>query len=101
MTRIMPGGRPSTGAGRHRFMACGGFMLALSLGAAPAGAQQLDVSASEALDRIGMHLQQQTLNHKVHPRTAPERRESPTLPQWVRQLHFDQRLLPDHAVETE
>jgi hypothetical protein len=101
MNRIMPGGRPSIGAGRYRIAACGSLILICSLGAAPAGAQQMDVSASEALDKIGMHLQQQALSRKPHPRPAPEHRESTPLPQWVNKLHFDQRLLPDHAVETE
>lgn len=101
MNRIMPGGRPSTGAHRFGIVACTGLILALSLGAAAAGAQQLDVSASEALDKIGMQLQQQASSRKPHSHAAPERRGSPPLPQWVKQLHFDQRLLPDHNAETE
>jgi hypothetical protein len=77
------------------------FLLALSLGTAPAGAQQADNSPAEALDRIGMRLQQHAPNHKVSLSLAqhrhglqPLRRLQPVAPpQWVTQLHFDQQLL--------
>lgn len=80
----------------HRSVACavcGGLILALSLAAAPAGAQQADNSAAEALDRIGMQLQQRASTPKPRPHRTQSRHGLPS-PPWLRQLHFDQQLQP-------
>jgi hypothetical protein len=100
LVRTRSKGAAPIGTGRRGIVRAA-FLLALSLGAAPAGAQQADVSPAEALERIGMRLQQHAPNHKVNLRLAQHRYGSQPLqrpqpvapPQWIKQLHFDQQLL--------